>query len=208
MSSFYFRSGIFISIILFLFFKAENITAQNKYWVSFSDKAGVSFNPYEYFSQRTIERRIRYGISLCDSSDFPVSQDYINNVKSLSDSLGWSSRWLNGVAVYASEKNINEISRLAFVASINRLSSVPQLAENIKEDISASQLKMLKPRQMALLKYQTERLQGNLFSEKNIDGKGILIAVFDAGFPNVNHREEFSHLVKENRIKSTYDFVT
>jgi subtilisin family serine protease len=59
-----------------------------------------------------------------------------------------------------------------------------------------------------LLKYQTARLQGNLFAEKNIDGKGILIAVFDAGFPKVNNRPEFSHLFREKRIKATFNFVT
>jgi serine protease AprX len=200
----YFKSGLFISIFLFLFSQAENSFAQNKYWVSFTDKAGVTFNPCEYFSQRTIERRIRYGISLYDSSDFPVNEKYVSQIKSLSDSLGWSSRWLNGVAVYTSEENIKQISKLSFVVDAEELCSVSKPAEEKIETVS----KELKPKQLALLKYQTERLQGNLFSKKNIDGKGILIAVFDAGFPEVNHREEFLHLFKENRIKATYDFVT
>lgn len=204
MLSFRLRSGIFIAVFVFLFFDGRIVCAQKKYWISFSDKAGVSFNPFEYFSQRTIERRIQYGIAPCDSSDFPVSENYICQVKTFSDSLGWPSRWLNGIAVYTSEENINRISRLPFVNAVEELSSVPQLAETKDENNSADELK---PKQLALLKHQTERLQGNLFSEKNIDGRGILIAVFDAGFPEVNHRPEFSHLFKENRVKATYNFV-
>ncbi len=205
MRSIHSRFRIFIAVFLFLFFAGEGARAQKKYWVTFSDKAGTSFNPSEYFSQRTIERRMRYGIPLNDSSDFPVSEEYVRQVRALSDSLGWPSRWLNGIAVYASVESIRDIGRLPFVVSIDELYSVPFLAEESDEGVAAPELK---PQQLRLLKYQTERLQGNLFSEKNLDGKGILIALFDAGFPNVNNREEFSHLFKEKRIKATYDFVT
>lgn len=202
MSSFCFKLRIFTTV--FLFWLSSNVFAQKKYWVSFIDKAGVSFNPYEYFSQRTIERRMRYHISLMDSSDFPVSEDYIKQVKVFSDSLSWSSRWLNGIAVYASEKNIYYISCLPFVNAVDELGSVPQLAE---ENNNSEPVSELNAAQRALLRYQTDRLQGKLFSEKQLDGKGILIALFDAGFPRVDVRPEFAHLFKEKRIKSTYDFV-
>jgi serine protease AprX len=95
--------------------------------------------------------------------------------------------------------------RTVLVSDVEEFCSVSRLAQVNK---NKNQFQELKPRQLALLKYQTNRLQGNLFSEKNIDGNGILIAVFDAGFPEVNHREEFSHLFKENKIKATYDFVS
>src|SRR5258706_2466027 len=205
MRPFFSRLQIFISVFLFLFFAGETARAQKKYWVSFRDKAGVSFNPYEYFSSRTVERRMRYDIPLSDSADFPVSKNYISQVKAFSDSLGWPSRWLNGIAVYASEENAKHISGLPFVISVDELYSMQQLAEENDDDVAVSQLK---PKQLELLKYQTGRMKGNLFSEKKFDGKGILIAVFDAGFPSVNTREEFSHLIKEKRIKATYDFVT
>ena len=194
----------FISVSLLLFFACESVSAQKKYWVSFKDKSGVSFNPYEYFSDRTVERRMRYGISLFDSTDFPVSENYVDQVKVFSDSTGWLSRWLNGMSVYASVENINRISRLPYVLAVEELHSVPRLAEERNEEVAAHELGA---KERKLLKYQTERLQGNLFSEKKIDGNGILIAVFDAGFPGVDVRPEFSHLVKEKRIKSTYDFV-
>ena len=199
-----FKSYSFIAFFLLLFFADHPAVAQKKYWITFSDKQGVCFDPYEYFSKRAIERRQRYGISLIDSSDFPVNENYINQVKALSDSLSWSSRWLNGIAVYTSDENIISIGRLPFVISVEELGAVPLLAE----EESDSGGEELKPKQLELLKYQTGRLQGNLFSEKKIDGKGVLIAMLDAGFPGVNEREEFSHLIRENRIKSTYDFVT
>jgi hypothetical protein len=141
MSSFCFRSGIFFSVIVFFVLPAENISAQNKYWVSFTDKAGVSFNPYEYFSQRTIERRARYGIPLNDSSDFPVNEDYIRQVKNFSDSVGWASRWLNGITVFASEEEIKQLSELPFVADVEKLSAVSELAQKNSDEVTASALK-------------------------------------------------------------------
>lgn len=107
--------------------------------------------------------------------------------------------------MYASSEGIENISKLPFVISVDKMQDVSELASEANEDIPDSQLK---PKQFALLKYQTERMQGNLFSEAHIDGKGVRIAVFDAGFPGVNERPEFSHLIKEKRIKATYDFVT
>jgi hypothetical protein len=45
--------------ILFIINIAGNLTAQNRYWVFFTDKNNVSFNPYNYFDQKAIERRVK-----------------------------------------------------------------------------------------------------------------------------------------------------
>lgn len=59
----------------------------------------------------------------------------------------------------------------------------------------------------ALLHYQTDRLGGKLFNERNIDGKGIRIAVLDAGFKGADENSVFTKLRNEKRIIATYDFV-
>ena len=58
-----------------------------------------------------------------------------------------------------------------------------------------------------LLKRQTGRMGAEEFAQNNIDGTGIRIAIFDAGFPTADVNPAFEHIRKENRIIKTYDFI-
>lgn len=191
-------AGLFVFLLFFIFVKA-----QNKYWICFKDKAGVTFNPYEYFDERTINQRIAQNIPLYDSLDFPINDSYLLEVKSIVDSFSWSSRWLNGIAVFAGPAEIELVSALPFVKDVSFMGSSSYCASNKEE----RPLKKLDKNSMALLRYQTERLQGSTFVRQGIDGKGIRIAVFDVGFRGVDKHPAFAHLHKEKRIISTYDFV-
>ncbi|MFN3952750.1 MAG: S8 family serine peptidase, partial [Thermaurantimonas sp.] len=46
-----------------------------------------------------------------------------------------------------------------------------------------------------------------LFRENGITGKGIRIAVFDGGFPEVNKHPAFEHIRSDGRIIATFDFT-
>jgi len=56
-----------------------------------------------------------------------------------------------------------------------------------------------------LAKHQTSRMGGDYFSQMNLTGKGIRIAVFDAGFKGVDTHPAFDHI--RNNIVATYDFT-
>ena len=191
-------TGIIVFLLLFVFAKA-----QNKYWVSFTDKANVTFDPFNYFDERTIQQRLAQNIPLFDSLDFPANDSYLKAVRSIVDSCSWPSRWLNGIAVYGGPEEIERVASLAFVKDVTTMNSSAictfDKAENLLERLDKNSL--------ALLKYQTERLQGSAFIKQGIDGKGLRIAVFDVGFRNADKHPAFSHLRKEKRIIATYDFV-
>ena len=187
-------------LFVFFIFQSLNLFAE-KYWVSFTDKSGVEFDPYEYFSQRTIEQRVARGIDLCDEKDFPVNENYCTALQPFCDSISYSSRWLNGVAIYSSPDRIDLIKNLSFVSSVREMSGQITLA--FKSDKSYDLNKF----NFALLHYQTDRLGGRLFGEKGIDGKGIRIAVLDAGFKGADENAAFIKLRNEKRIIATYDFV-
>ena len=53
------------------------------YWVFFRDKANTSFNPYEYFDAKAIERREKLGLSLYDITDYPLNGGYVDAVSAL-----------------------------------------------------------------------------------------------------------------------------
>jgi hypothetical protein len=174
-----------------------------KYWISFKDKAGVTFDPLSYFSQRTIDQRQQQGLSLCDSTDFPVSEKYLKTISSLVDSMSYTSRWLNGVAVYCNEATADQIEHLPFVLDIFPMQGQSILAGQYVDSLSKPLVK-----KQDLLHYQTERLGSLKLKENHLDGSGIRIAVLDAGFPNVDKSPVFEKLRNEKRIISTYDFVS
>ncbi len=185
---------------LLTFFFLKNISAE-KIWVSFRDKSEVTFDPYNYFSERTIVQRIEQRLPLCDSLDFPVSDKYLTTLSHFSDSMSYSSRWLNGVAVFCSVQKAEEILKLPFVKSIEALGSKSFLAEK-KMD-----LYQLNKYDQRLIAYQTERLGAQQFTNKQLDGTGIRIAVLDAGFSGVDQNYVFTKTRNENKIIATYDFV-
>ena len=189
-----------IILYVFLFLQYPHVFA-TKYWISFSDKSGVEFDPYTYFSKRTIDQRSAQGLDLCDPRDFPVSEKYCFALLPFCDSVSFSSRWLNGIAIYSSAERINKIRNLSFVSSILEMNSHSILA--YKENDFCD----LNKYNSAILHYQTDRLGGKEFKAKNIDGKGIRIAVLDAGFKGVDKNSAFNKLRNEKRIIATYDFV-
>jgi len=56
-----------------------------------------------------------------------------------------------------------------------------------------------------LARHQIARMGGDYFMQNHLTGKGIRIAVFDAGFPGVDTHPAFEH-IREN-IVATYDFT-
>lgn len=173
-----------------------------KYMVFFKDKKNTEFNPYLYFDAKAIERRLLQNLPLCDSTDFPVNENYISIVESLADSVSYSSRWLNSLTVFADENSLQKILELPFISHAEIFSGKLIPADNGKDEFHIS----LTKEELDLLKKQTERMGISHFREKGLDGKGIRIAVFDAGFPTVNTNPCFEHIRKENRIIATYDF--
>ena len=189
----------FVLLILFVF---SNATAQNKFWVSFFDKANVTFEPLAYFDNRTIVQRLEQGISINDSSDFPVNPNYLFRVMEVADSVSVISRWLNGVAVFATPDEIKTISKFSFVKCIEPMTSQLLISSKISNPI----FKIDKDKK-ALLHFQTQRMQGDTFIAHGFDGKGLRIAVFDVGFPGVDKHPAFAHLREGKQIVDTYDFV-
>ncbi|GAB4277851.1 MAG: S8 family serine peptidase [Marinilabiliales bacterium] len=188
---------LFIIISLLISLKSNS---QEKYWVFFKNKKETTFNPFEYFDAKAIERRIKYNIPLYDSTDFPLNNDYINQVSKLCSGVTSQTRWFNGIAVWATKEQIENIKSLHYVKSIVPITYQSYPCGQMYDTVLNENDKFL------LLK-QIETMQGNLFIDSGFTGKGIRIAVFDGGFPTVNTSPVFEHIRKENRIIKTYDFA-
>ena len=115
-------------------------SSSEKAWVFFVDKDVESYNPHEYLSQHTIERRKKHNIAIYDVADIPVKQDYVNTITEMVESLTATSRWFNAVCVYADEKSLNEIRNLDFVRDVKVVNpgGVLVAGESIQKDLDFS----------------------------------------------------------------------
>lgn len=178
-----------------------SVFAQNCYWVFFTDKNNTTFDPYQYFDAKAIERYQQLNLDLYDITNYPVNASYSSQVGEMTEELVGESRWLNAVAVMATEEEMMMVRALPFVGSTRLIATEAMLAQAPSTQSMAS-----KPVLDAKLS-QVALMQGEKFQAKGIDGKGVRIAVFDAGFPDVDTHPAFKHLRDNNQIVKTWNFA-
>lgn len=203
------RISLLLAVTLSLLFSLEAVaqTELEKYWVFFTDKQESTFDPYAYFDQKAITRRVKSGVPINHWSDWPVNKEYVAQVKQVAAHISHASRWFNALSVLATSEQITEIRRFSFVASAEQMMtfSFPAAILKTSKDSFTSNLS---DRKLKILKEQTARMEADVFHNANIRGRGIRIAIFDAGFPSVDVNPAFEHIRKAKRIIKTQDFLT
>lgn len=193
--------GVIPHVFIILFCLATGIKtyAQNKYWVSFTVKTAKHFDPYKFFDPKTIENRKMTGQPLSDWYDLPVDSSFVAQVSAIADSTGYSSRWLNGMAVYASGAEMRKIAAKPFVRDVEPMilkgmtASIPEKEDTIDGGEQVHN--------------QINGMQGEQMAMHGLSGKGIRIAILDVGFQNADKHPAFQYLRDHNGIKLTYDFL-
>lgn len=181
---------------------AKEVKAQEqlKWLVTFTDKDNVSFNPNAYFDQKTLERRSRLKIPHNQFTDRPVKKEYVDLVRTKVAAVLLTTRWFNGVICYASAEDIEYVKELPCVKEVEFLPRPESALTKIESDMQIRGVD-------GLLMAQLQRLHASGFGKQKLNGRGIRIAVFDAGFNNYNTHPSVKHLVDSNRIISVKNFV-
>ncbi|EMS33888.1 putative serine protease, subtilase family [Mariniradius saccharolyticus AK6] len=199
-------------LVLVLALQAGLATAQNRYAVYFKFKPQQTFSlnrPTEFLTAESIERRTRQSIAL-DSLDLPVSEKYIAGIAPLVDNVLYSSNWLNASVVVAKPGNIAGLAELPFVEKVVLVApglNDSRLEFGNRASVGQGYPVDLLSKTATAYDFQNELLGIPQMHEENLKGKGIRIAVFDAGFPGVNTIPAFAHLFTNGQIKGTRDFV-
>lgn len=187
-------------VILFVHLISLGFTQSQKYWVRFSDKDHVAFNPHNYFDSKAINRRVKNKIPLITFSDLPIRSDYYSSINKIADSITGQTRWFNAVACWLAPDVVSQVAELSFVKEVVKISATQEFSaiEN------TTPLTHSKAKQ-DLLNAQLNSMEGQLF-DSLYTGKGIRICIIDAGFPNVDTSPLFTHLRDNNQIIKTWDF--
>ena len=201
------KSSWFVLIALILVFEINAQT--NRYMVFFKDKANSPYSigqPQEFLSPRAIERRIKQNISVT-SQDLPVNQSYVEDIENLGFKVFFKTKWFNGVLVEVDKVDLGIISALPFVDSIELAASGSKLSRSGKDKLENKSRP--NQRQKGISNEAQYQLLGipEMHSDR-FRGDGMLVAVCDAGFSNVDNISFFEHLYNNNQIIDTYDFVS
>jgi len=208
---------LFVFVIILLI--ANNGFSQisvspNHYSVYFTDKNDSPFSiekPEEFLSQKSIDRRKKYGINI-NTRDLPVNPSYIKELTDLGFIIVNTSKWLNCAVVYAEDETLlDKLKELPFV----------KLDTEIQQERKKNKNKKVKGAKVNTdneedLEYafeygegtnQITMLKGDRLHSKGFKGEGMTIAVMDAGFYKVNKLPSFDSLWANNQILGWYDFV-
>ena len=198
----------FLALVLFtVHLSPLTLEAQQAYWVFLADKQGTSFDPYGYFDAKAIKRYQLNGADLYDISNYPLNQHYVEGVNALATEEVGLSRWMNAMGVMATPEQAAAIEALPYVVRVQPIAANGMTLTEYSDPTNSRSSGLT---DIAIvdgpLEAQLVRMGGKAFRDKGIDGKGIRVAVFDGGFPQVNTHKAFKHLRDEGRIVKTWNF--
>lgn len=195
------------SLISFLFLAIVVNAQQGYYSISFKDKAcSETLSASDFLSQKALNRRAKSNINI-SWDDYPLCNNYVAEViKNSGVELKNKLKWTNEITIAVTNDNsISKIKSLPFVKSIQFICKFP--SPN-RSTISKDKLEegSFTP-DYGKSKTQLEMISMNDLQRKGFLGKGMLIAVFDAGFRRVDTMQNFQSLWKNKQIVGQRDFV-
>lgn len=203
----YFYQMKVILVILFLLIYGTAISQSGDYYfLGFDHKKSTKYElsqPANFLSARALNRRERMDIAI-DSADLPVNEAYIQSLQDLGFQHQYSLKWLNGaVFVLPAETEFNRDHLPNFVITHKLLKRSALKSSSIENKFDSE---TFNAEYYGNAFHQIEMVNGHklhAFSR----GEGMLIAVMDNGFLNVDKIAGFNHLFTNNKIELTYDFV-
>ena len=192
-----------IYLLLSFFLLPAYSDAQQQWMVYLKYKQRHDFNPYTYFDVKAIERRQRTGIPVDDASDWPVNENYVNQVTTMVDEVIITSRWLNAIAVEANDAQVAAVKMLPFVLNVEWIEpAAMQIAAYSDYDTT------LNAGRMMVLEGQLRSLGVSDWQKAGYNGKGLRIAILDVGFDRADQVPAFDHIRNEKRLIATRDFTS
>jgi serine protease AprX len=209
---------IAITVVIALIANLLSAQVATKFWIKLADKNGTPYSvstPTAFLTQKSVNRRVAQGI-LVDQTDLPVTPAYVAQIDNIANvKVLYASKWLNSVAVTITSTISSVISTattaintLSFVVNTNptnkfRVVYEKEVPENINTHAKAQ----------GIIEYygngydQAQQINAVCLHGYGFRGKGMTIAVMDAGFDNANNLPAFDSLFARGGVLGTRDFV-
>lgn len=207
------KKALFFYFLLSSFFL---FSQQEDAWLFLNNKPNSAIylaNPLQMLSQRSLDRRTMQDIQL-DETDVPIDDNYYNQLKNEGTiTILGKSKWLNAIHVQGTENDIKNlksmfsfINRIEF-ANKNLNSSNKRASKKIVANHDRKFQNSLTDFTYGSAENQIKMLKGDYLHQQNLTGEGQIIAVIDAGFPNVNTLPAFQRIRDNNQILGGYNFA-
>ena len=175
------------------------------FYIQFANKKGTPYtlaNPSAYLSQRAIDRRNSFHLSV-DSTDLPITPSYLQQIENLGVHLHCRSKWMNGATAKTTDSTLmSQVRALPYVKFVQYTGKLIGAAL-----APAQKAKTLSDTDYGPALKQINMLNGRWLHNAGYRGKGMQIAVIDAGFTNVNSNRCFDSLRLQGRLLGTKDII-
>ena len=213
------NSLLLLALILTAALSAQATTGTGLYFIGFTDKAVDEADypysidrPEEFLSPRALSRRAKHG-AVVTELDLPINPAYETELRELGLPIWLRSKWMNGVVIAATPEEYAMVRELPFVDSTyyaaplqyERSSPVP-LQPRLDRPAPRVGPVPVSEKFYGFGWKNLTHLGGDSLHQQGFRGAGVLVAVFDGGFPDVGYKD-FLGYDQAAAVPANYDFV-
>jgi serine protease AprX len=185
---------------------------EGEYWIYFTDKDNNGFSPDDplsFLSERSVNRRAWQGLGV-DLTDEPVTRAYVEELQAMGVRIRHVSRWMNGLAMTgASDSLFSQVLALPFTDTLpwqvpKHQTYFPPVPEGERFEPPLEQAPDF---DYGVATEQVQQLKLEVLHQAGFTGRGVWIALLDAGFRNVDSLPSFEAMIGEGRLLGARNFV-
>ena len=187
--------------LLLIFSSQYSFSQQTRvYFVQFVDKV-ENKSAEELLSLQAIKRRLKYNIGISED-DYPVNSSYVQQVtQDTSISLRYTLKWHNAAVVSSDLESLDYLTELKSVKSVSYVGKAPSVEKKespayispvVKLKESVMNTSNLTETDYGVAYEQNKQIGVVGLHKKGYDGYGVQVAVFDAGFKNIDRIPAFT----------------
>lgn len=196
----------------------------SRYIVQFTDKKGTPYTlsaPQIYLSAKSVARRTSQHIAI-DSTDLPVNPAYLDSIRNVPNvTIINNSKWLNQVLIKTTDATaLAKINSFPFVKKTGGIAPRLNTGNNgLSDELASAPIQqpvsvnhITAPTGIAALEYgsmynQIHIHDADYLHRLGFTGRGMTIAILDAGFFNYLTNPVFDSVRLQGRVLGTWDYV-
>ena len=207
----------FFIVLIFSTFIASSQIQLHAYRVTFADKNNSPYSierPEEFLSPRALDKRARFNIPVTEE-DLPVNPQYLNALQNVDSRIQLLSvsKWTNTATILCPDTMvITGVQMLPFVTSTLKVAKYDEGNTNPVSGNRTNHASTLPKTDIDTTSYgysfgQIAIHNGHLLHDAGFRGEGMLIAVLDGGWLNMDNIGAFQPLYENNQVIGTYDLI-